>query len=84
MIEDIIGYIAGIVIIISWIPQVVKSYRTKSVNDLSSMMIVLIITGTILWIIYALLVKDKPVLAVNAVLAILISYLLYLKIKYDK
>ena len=48
MIEDIIGYIAGIVIIISWIPQVVKSYRTKSVNDLSSMMIVLIITGTIL------------------------------------
>ena len=84
MIEDIIGYIAGIVIIISWIPQVVKSYKTKSVNDLSIMMVILILIGTVLWISYALLVKDKPVFAVNVVLTILISYILYLKIKYEK
>lgn len=84
MIADIIGYIAGMVIIISWIPQVVKSYKTKSVNDLSIVMIILILTGTLLWISYALLVKDKPVFAVNVALTILISYLLYLKIKYEK
>ena len=84
MIQDIIGYIAGLVIIVSWIPQVVKSYKTKNVNDLSIIMIILILTGTVLWISYALLVKDKPVFAVNAVLVILISYLLYLKIKYEK
>ncbi|MBS3096220.1 PQ-loop repeat-containing protein [Candidatus Woesearchaeota archaeon] len=84
MIADIIGYIAGLVIIVSWIPQVVKSYKTKSVNDLSIMMVILILIGTVLWISYALLVKDKPVFAVNVVLTILISYILYLKIKYEK
>ena len=84
MIADIIGHIAGLVIIVSWIPQVVKSYKTKSVNDLSIMMVILILIGTVLWISYALLVKDKPVFAVNVVLTILISYILYLKIKYEK
>jgi len=84
MIADIIGYAAGLVIIISWIPQVIKSYKTKSVNDLSILMVVLILIGTALWIIYGLLVNDKPVLAVNVILVAIISYLLYLKIKYEK
>ena len=84
MIADIIGYAAGLVIIISWIPQVIKSYKTKSVNDLSILMVIMILIGTALWIIYGLLVNDKPVLAVNVILVAIISYLLYLKIKYEK
>jgi len=35
MIEDIIGYLGGFFIMVSFIPQVVKSYRTRSVEDLS-------------------------------------------------
>ncbi|MDI6826458.1 MAG: PQ-loop domain-containing transporter [Candidatus Aenigmarchaeota archaeon] len=35
MIEEIIGYLAGIFIMVSFIPQVIKSYRTKNVSDLS-------------------------------------------------
>ena len=84
MIAEIIGYAAGLVIVLSWIPQVIKSYRTRSVNDLSLLMIILILIGIALWIIYALIVKDRPVLAVNIVLAVIISYLLYLKAKYQK
>ena len=84
MIAEIIGYVAGVIIIASWIPQIIKSFKTRSVNDLSILMIVLILTGTILWIIYGLLVKDIPIIAVNAVLVLIISFLLYLKIKHQK
>ena len=84
MIAEIIGYVAGVIIIASWIPQIIKSFKTRSVNDLSILMIFLIFIGTILWVIYGLLVKDVPITAVNVVLVLIISFLLYLKIRYQK
>jgi MtN3 and saliva related transmembrane protein len=81
---EIIGYIAGVIVIISWIPQVIKSYKTKSVNDLSILMIILVLTGISLWMIYAFIVKDGPIFASNAILAVLIIWLLYMKIRYEK
>lgn len=83
-VAEIIGYIAGLVIVTSWIPQVVKTYKTKSVNDLSIIMLALILSGTALWIIYGFLVKDMPIIAVNAVLIAIISSLLFLKLRYEK
>ena len=84
MIADIIGYAAGAIGIASWIPQAIKSYKTRSVNDLSILMIALILIGTILWVIYGFLVHDMPIISVNTVLVMVISYLLYLKMKYEK
>ena len=84
MIADIIGYAAGAVIITSWIPQVLKSYKTRSVNDLSIITLILILIGTALWLIYGLIVKDKPVQAVNLALFVILSFLFYLKMKYEK
>ena len=84
MIADIIGYTAGAVIITSWIPQVLKSYKTRSVNDLSIITLILILIGTALWLIYGLIVKDKPVQAVNLALFVILSFLFYLKMKYEK
>ncbi|MBI2650167.1 hypothetical protein HYX04_02530 [Candidatus Woesearchaeota archaeon] len=84
MIEDIIGYLGGIFIAISFIPQVIKSYKTKKVSDLSLGMIVAQIIGTIFWLIYGFLVKGKPIILMNGFFIFVILYLLYLKIKHDK
>ena len=82
MIEEIIGYLGGIFIAISFIPQVVKSYKTKRVSDLSLGMIIAQIIGTVLWLTYGILVQGKPIILMNSFFIFVILYLLYLKIKY--
>lgn len=84
MIEDIIGYLGGIFIAISFIPQAIKSYRTKRVGDLSLGMIAAQITGTVLWLIYGFLTKTAPIIVMNSFFIFVILYLLYLKIRYEK
>ena len=84
MIQDIIGYLAGFFIIISFIPQILKSYKTKSVKDLSIWMIIAVLIATVLWIVYGSLVNAKPVILVNSIFGIIVLYQLFLKIKYEK
>ena len=84
MIEQIIGYLGGIFIIISFIPQIIKSYKTKSVGDLSLGMIICTIIGTGLWLIYGFLTNGMPLIISNSIFGVLILYQLYLKIKHEK
>lgn len=84
MIEDLIGYFGGTFIMISFIPQVIKSYKTKSVQDLSIWMIVATLTGTSFWIVYGALIKSKPIIIMNTIFLFVVSYQLYLKIKFGK
>ncbi len=83
MIEDIIGYLGGLFIMISFIPQVIKSYKTKSVADLSIGMILATIIGTIFWIIYGVLINSMPITVMNGIFGIIVLYQLYLKIKHS-
>lgn len=84
MIEDIIGYLGGLFIMISFIPQVIKSYKTKSVGDLSAMMILATLIGTAFWIIYGFVINGMPVIIMNSLFGIIVMYQLYLKIKHEK
>lgn len=83
MIEDIVGYLGGIFIMISFIPQVIKSYKTKSVKDLSFMMILATLIGTIFWIGYGFLINGMPVIIMNSIFGVIVVYQLFLKIKHD-
>lgn len=82
MIEDIVGYLGGIFIMISFVPQVVKSYKTKSVEDLSIWMIVATLIGTSFWILYGVLIKSRPVMVMNIIFWFIVLFQLFLKIKY--
>ncbi|MBI2655323.1 hypothetical protein HYX06_02770 [Candidatus Woesearchaeota archaeon] len=84
MIQEIIGYLGGIFIMISFVPQVIKSYKTRSVADLSLWMIIATLIGTIFWIIYGYFIKSSPVLVMNIIFGIIVLYQLFLKIKYEK
>ncbi|MBI4143423.1 hypothetical protein HY487_00900 [Candidatus Woesearchaeota archaeon] len=83
MIADIIGYLGGIFIMVSFIPQVIKSYRTKSVKDLSIWMIAATFIGTLFWITYGYFIKSSPVLVMNIIFGVIVLFQLFLKIKYD-
>jgi MtN3 and saliva related transmembrane protein len=84
MIEDVIGYLGGAFIMISFVPQVVKSHKTKSVKDLSVWMIAATLTGTSFWIAYGILIKSRPVMVMNIIFWFIVLFQLFLKIRYDK
>ncbi|MDD4333029.1 MAG: SemiSWEET transporter [Patescibacteria group bacterium] len=82
MLNDIIGYLGGIFTTISFLPQVIKSYRTKSANDLSSGMIFATLIGTAFWIIYGFLINSVPIIIMNVIFEIIVLFQLFFKIKY--
>ncbi len=84
MIEEIIGYLGGIFIMISFIPQLIRSYKTKSVEDISLGMVIATIIGTMFWIIYGVLIGGMPIIVMNIIFIITVFYQLYLKIRYEK
>ena len=79
---NLIGSIAGTLTTISFMPQVIKTYKSKSAKDLSLGMFSLFCVGIVLWLVYGLLNHDLPVIISNVVTLILSSTLLYFKLKY--
>lgn len=84
MLQELIGYLGGIFIMISFVPQVIKSYRTKSVEDLSVWMIVATLVGTVFWVIYGYLIGSRPVAVMNIIFGVIVLFQLYLKIRYER
>ena len=79
---DILGYVAGILVVISLLPQVIKSWKTKLTRDISLSRYVIYVIGLILWIIYAVIIQNGPVAAMNGIGLVLAVSILYLKIKH--
>ena len=77
-----IGLLAGSLTTIAFLPQAIKTWKTKSTRDVSLGMFVTFCTGVLLWIVYGLLVEDLPVLMTNIVTFILASTILWFKLKY--
>ncbi|PIR07121.1 MAG: hypothetical protein COV55_01680 [Candidatus Komeilibacteria bacterium CG11_big_fil_rev_8_21_14_0_20_36_20] len=79
---DLLGYTAGILVVISLLPQTIKSWKTKLTRDLSLWRYIIYIVRLILWITYAAIIKNGPVAVMNSIGLILASSILYLKIRY--
>ncbi len=82
MLIDILGYVAGILVVISLLPQVLKSWKTKSTQDISLWRYIIYVIGLVLWILYAVIIKNGPVALMNSVGLILAGLILFLKVKY--
>jgi MtN3 and saliva related transmembrane protein len=80
----VLGFIASITSVISLIPQIVKSYKTKSVGDLSILMIINFLISSISWTLYGMLIGAVSVWATNIVMTVFAIILMKLKFKYDK
>jgi MtN3 and saliva related transmembrane protein len=81
---DIIGIVAGILVLSSFIPQIMKAYKTKKMFDVSAHLMSLIASGMFLWIIYGFIRSDPVIIGTNAAGFTLNITLLVMKIRYDK
>ena len=81
---DLFGFLAALLTTIAFLPQLYKTWQTKSANDVSLIMLILFITGLICWIIYGLKINSIPILIANTVTFIFNFSILILKITYRK
>jgi len=81
---DVIGFVAGLFTTTSNLPQVIKTYRTRSAADLSLRMVVTLTAGLVLWEVYGVLRNDTPIIVTNAAGLSLVLALLVMKLKFGR
>ena len=78
---EAIGFLAGTLTTISFVPQVIKTWRTRSTGDLSGAMLGVFTAGVISWLVYGLALWSWPVIGANAVTLLLTGALLVMKVR---
>ena len=67
---------------VSFVPQLLQTWRTKKAGDVAWGMLITFCVGTILWLIYGILIRSMPVVVANAATLLLTFTILMLKIHY--
>ena len=80
----VIGILAGILILSGWVPQIVRGYKTKKLDDVSRYLMILIFIGAALWLVYGIALDDVYIMGVNITAMILTMTVLSMKLKYEK
>jgi MtN3 and saliva related transmembrane protein len=77
-----LGYLAGTITVCSFLPQVVRAWRTRSTRDLSLGSFALLMTAGSLWIVYGVISRDWPVVATNVGMVALTGALAVAKVRF--
>jgi len=78
---DLLGYIAGVLTTLAYLPQVLKILRHKGTKDISLGMYVMLCTGIGCWILYGIGLRSSPIILANAVTLALAGIILVAKIR---
>jgi MtN3 and saliva related transmembrane protein len=76
-----IGIVAGILTTGAWLPQVIKTWRTRSAHDFSWGYLALFATGVVLWAVYGVLRGDAAVTGANVVTIALVIGVIAVKMR---
>jgi MtN3 and saliva related transmembrane protein len=79
---EILGLVAGTITSITFLPQVIKIWQTKSAKDLSLMMLLLLMLGVVLWLIYGLVVMSAAIIYTNSMVLAMSLIMLYFKVRF--
>jgi MtN3 and saliva related transmembrane protein len=79
---QLLGLIAGSCTTIAFLPQVIKTWKTRSAKDLSLGMFLFYCFGVLLWLVYGICQRDIPVIGANFVTLMLASTLLFFKLRF--
>jgi MtN3 and saliva related transmembrane protein len=79
----LVGSLAGTLTTISFIPQVIRTWKLKETKDFSLAMLLLFTAGILLWTVYGFWIDSLPIIAANMITFCLILFLLWMKIKYQ-
>lgn len=78
----LLGLVAACCTTLAFVPQVIKTLRTRSIGDLSLGMFSVMVTGIVLWLLHALIRSDLPLAVANGVTLVLAGTILVLKLRH--
>lgn len=79
---NILGLIAGTLTTAAFIPQVVKTWQSKSADDISYTMFALFSVGVFLWLLYGIAISATPIIVSNAITLVLALCIVVMKIRF--
>ncbi len=80
--ETTIGFFAGVLTTIAFVPQALDIWRKKSAKDVSLIMYAIFAAGVALWLVYGLVQESAPIIFANAVTLALAGAILWMKLRY--
>lgn len=78
----LIGLAAATLTTVAFVPQVVRTWRTRSTHDISLPMFLVLAAGIVLWLIYGAMIRDMPLILANLVTLVLVLMILFFKLRY--
>lgn len=80
---DILGYTAGAITSLTFLPQVIKTLREKSAKDVSLMMFIIAAVNQIMWVCYGALQSNWVIILTNAVILSMSLTMIFLKLRFS-
>ena len=77
-----LGAVAGICTSISMLPQLIKMIKEKKADDISYVMLFVLLTGIGCWAWYGILKRDYPIIIANCFSFLLTLLVVVFSIKY--
>ena len=81
---EFFGYFAAILTTLAFLPQLIKTLKTKKADDVSLTTLIMFLTGVLSWIIYGYKISSTPILIANITTFILNLLILIFKITFSK
>ncbi|MBN2167039.1 MAG: SemiSWEET family sugar transporter [Marinilabiliaceae bacterium] len=79
---EIFGYLAAVLTTLSFVPQAVKTIRTKNTQGISLIMYLSFSIGVFCWLIYGIAHSNLPIILANGITLLFALIILYYKIQY--
>jgi MtN3 and saliva related transmembrane protein len=76
----VMGMVAGVLTTACWLPQLVRSWRTRSTRDFSWLYLIVLTVGVSMWAVYGILRRDPAVIVANVVTVTFLLFLLVIKL----
>lgn len=77
-----LGYFAGTLTVVSFLPQVIRAWKSRQTRDLSMAMYAILITASSLWTVYGIIIHDWPVIMTNVLMVTLNLAIATAKVRY--
>ena len=76
--SEVVGIIAGALSCTTFLPQVIKTWKSKSTKDVSLVMFLIASLGTTLWLVYGILIHSISIIGTNIIVLIFTLTMLFL------
>ncbi|WNV06447.1 SemiSWEET transporter [Candidatus Methylospira mobilis] len=80
--NELIGLVAGTLTTVSFVPQVLKTWKSRSAKDISLGMFLMFSLGVALWLIYGIGISSMPVILANAITLVLAIGIILMKVTF--